>query len=270
MSLESRDMAIPTPEDGSTALITGASSGIGAALARELAGRGHGVTLVARSEDKLRSLAEALSSRHGVRAEAMACDVTDPASRDELAAKLEAAGLRVAVLANNAGFGTYKPFAEVDRERLIEETRVNTEAVVDLTARYLPGMVQRGQGAVLVTASTAAFQPLPGNALYAAAKSFALLFAEGLHHEVKGSGVTVTALCPGPVKSGFQDASGAHDFASGLPKPLWRSPEQVAAAAISGLESGKRVVVPGAPNRVLAAVGRFSPRPVVLRVMDSS
>jgi short-subunit dehydrogenase len=263
-------MSLPTPEAGSTALITGASSGIGAALARELAARGHGVTLVARSEDKLRALAEELSAKHGVRAEVVACDVTDPAARDRLAEAVEAAGLRVDVLANNAGFGTYKPFAEVDRERLIEETRVNTEAVVDLTARYLPGMVARGAGAVLVTASTAAFQPLPGNALYAAAKSFALLFAEGLHHEVKSQGVSVTALCPGPVKSGFQEASGAHEFARGLPKPLWRSPEQVAAAAVDGLERGKRVVVPGTANRVLAAVGRFSPRPVVLRVMDST
>src|SRR4051812_47615677 len=131
-------MALPTPENGSTALITGASSGIGEALARELAARGHGVTLVARSEDKLRSLAAELSSKHGVRAETVACDVTDPAARDRLAEAVEASGLQVAVLANNAGFGTYKPFAEIDRERLIEETRVNTEAVVDLTSRYLP------------------------------------------------------------------------------------------------------------------------------------
>jgi short-subunit dehydrogenase len=260
-------MALPTPEDGSTALITGASSGIGEALARELAGRGHGLTLVARGEEKLRSLADELSAAHGVRAEAIACDVTDPAARDRLAAAVER---RVGVLVNNAGFGTYKPFAEIDRERAIEETRVNGEAVVDLTARYLPGMVSRGSGAVLITASTAAFQPLPGNALYAGLKSFALTFAEGLHHEVRGSGVTVTALCPGPVASGFQDASGAHDFASGLPKPLWRTPEQVAAAALRGLEQGRRVVIPGAPNRALAALGRFSPRPVVMRVMDSS
>jgi uncharacterized protein len=267
MSLDFRAMALPTPEDGSTALITGASSGIGEALARSLASRGHGLTLVARSEDKLRALADELSSAHGVRAEAVACDVTDPAARDRLAAAVDR---RVSVLVNNAGFGTYKPFVEIERERVLEETRVNGEAVVDLTARFLPDMVARGAGAVLITASTAAFQPLPGNALYAGLKSFALTFAEGLHHEVRGSGVTVTALCPGPVESGFQDASGAHEFASGLPKPLWRTPEQVAAAAVKGLERGKRVVIPGAPNRALAALGRFSPRPVVMRVMDSS
>jgi uncharacterized protein len=263
-------VALPAPANDATAVITGASSGLGEAMARELAGRGHGVTLVARSEERLRGLAEELAGRHAVRAEAIACDVTDPDARDRLAAEVERLGLRVDVLVNNAGFGTYKPFAETPRERVLEEVRVNTEAVADLTARWLPGMVQRGAGAVLVTASTAGFQPLPGNAVYSAGKSFALTFAEAVGHEVKGRGVTVTALCPGPVKTGFQDASGAHDFASGLPKPLWRTPEQVAAAAISGLDRGKRVVVPGVPNRVLATIGRLSPRPVVLRVMDSS
>ena len=263
-------MALPAPGPGSTAVVTGASSGIGAAMARALAERGHGVTLVARSEDRLRALAEELSGAHGVRAEAVACDVTDPGARDRLEAEVERLGLRVDVLVNNAGFGTYKPFADTPRERVLEEVRVNTEAVADLTARWLPGMVERGAGAVLITASTAAFQPLPGNAIYSAAKSFALTFAEALNHEVKGRGVAVTALCPGPVKSGFQDASGAHDFASGLPKPLWRTPEQVAAAGIEGLEHGRRVVVPGAPNRVLATIGRLSPRTVVLRVMDST
>jgi len=239
-------------------------------MARELAGRGHGVVLVARGEDRLRALAQELAGRHGLRAEAIACDVTDPAARDRLAADVERLGVRVDVLVNNAGFGTYKPFAETPRERVLEEVRVNTEAVAHLTARWLPGMVARGAGAVLITASTAGFQPLPGNAIYSAGKAFALTFSEALGHEVKGRGVTVTALCPGPVKTGFQDASGAHDFAAGLPKPLWRTPEQVAAAAIAGLENGRRVVVPGAPNRVLATIGRLSPRPVVLRVMDSS
>src|SRR5215210_5159287 len=260
MRVGCRAVALPAPDPGSAALITGASSGLGEAMARELAGRGHGVVLVARSEERLRALAEELAGRHGVRAEAIACDVTDPGARDRLAAEVERLGLRVAVLVNNAGFGTYKPFAETPRERVLEEVRVNTEAVADLTARWLPAMVARRRGAVLVTSSTAAFQPLPGNAIYAAAKSFALSFAEALHHEVKEQGVTVTALCPGPMKTGFQDASGAHEFSAGLPGPLWRTADQVAAAAIEGLERGRRVVIPGAANRALSTVGRMSPR----------
>jgi uncharacterized protein len=263
-------VALPASSPRSAALITGASSGLGEAMARELAQRGHGVVLVARSEERLRALAAELAGAHGVRAETVPCDVTDPAARDRLEAEVARLGLRVDVLVNNAGFGTYEPFVETPRERVLEEVRVNTEAVADLTARWLPGMVQRGAGAVLITASTAGFQPLPGNAVYSAGKSFALTFAEAIGHEVKGRGVTVTALCPGPVKTGFQDASGAHDFAAGLPKPLWRTPAQVAAAGIDGLERGRRVVVPGAPNRVLATLGRPSPRPIVMRVMDSS
>jgi uncharacterized protein len=263
-------VALPASSPGSAALITGASSGLGEAMARELSQRGHGVVLVARSEERLRALAVELAGAHGVRAEAVPCDVTDPAARDRLEAEVARLGLRVDVLVNNAGFGTYEPFVETPRERVLDEVRVNTEAVADLTARWLPGMVQRGAGAVLITASTAGFQPLPGNAVYSAGKSFALTFAEAIGHEVKGRGVTVTALCPGPVKTGFQDASGAHDFAAGLPKPLWRTPAQVAAAGIDGLERGRRVVVPGAPNRVLATIGRLCPRPIVVRVMDSS
>src|SRR3954465_10514180 len=205
MRVGCRAVALPASSPGSAALVTGASSGLGEAMARELAQRGHGVVLVARSEERLRALAGELATAHGVRAEAVACDVTDPDARDRLEAEVARLGLRVDVLVNNAGFGTYKPFAETPRERVLDEVRVNTEAVADLTARWLPGMVERGAGAVLITASTAGFQPLPGNAVYSAGKSFALTFAEALNQE-KDRGVTVTALCPGPVKTGFQDA----------------------------------------------------------------
>ena len=263
-------MALPNSTPNRAALVTGASSGIGEAIARELARRGHGVILVARRTDALRALADELRSEHGVRAEPLACDLTDPAARDTLAADVERLGLEVAILVNNAGFGVYAPFSESDRERELSQVRINTEAVVDLTSRFFPAMVRRGEGAVLVTASTAAFQPLPGNAVYAASKAFALSFADALHREAGPAGVTVTAVCPGPVKTGFQDASDAHEFSSKMPGPFWRSAEQVAAAAVSGLEKGRRVVVPGTPNRALAAVGRFSPRPIVLRVMDQS
>jgi short-subunit dehydrogenase len=251
-------------------VVTGASSGIGAELARGLAARGHGVTLVARREAALRELADELASAHGVRAEVVAADLADPAARDRLAAEIERLGLAVDVLVANAGFGSYGAFVKADPAREIEQIRVNGEAVVDLAARWTPGMVARRAGAVLITASVAGFQPLPGNATYSAIKAFALAFAEALHVELRPSGVTVTALCPGPVRSGFQAASGAESYAESLPGIMFRSPAVVAEAGLKGLERGRRVVVPGAPNRIGAALGRFSPRPIVLKVMDTS
>jgi short-subunit dehydrogenase len=259
-------MALPPPAQDSTALVTGASSGIGEAFARELAARGYGVTLVARSEDKLRALADELS---GVRVEILPCDLSDRAARDRLASSLSERGLTVEVLVNNAGFGVYEDFARSDRERELEQAEVNVMAVVDFTSRFLPGMIERGRGAVITTCSTAAFQPIPGNAAYAAAKAFALSLSEALHIETRGTGVTVTALCPGPVRSGFQDASDAHDFAKTLPGPMWKEPADVARAALRGAERGKRVVVPGVPNRLVGLMGRLTPRPLLLRVLRS-
>jgi short-subunit dehydrogenase len=259
-------MALPPPAPDSTALVTGASSGIGEAFARELASRGYGVTLVARSEDKLLALADELS---GVRVEVLTCDLSDGAARDRVASSLAERGLTVEILVNNAGFGVYEDFVKSDRGRELEQAEVNVVAVVDFTSRFLPGMAERGQGAVITTCSTASFQPIPGNAGYAAAKAFALSLSEALHEEVRGSGVTVTALCPGPVRSGFQDASDAHEFASGLPGPMWKDPVTVARAALHGAERGKRLVVPGVPNRLGGLMGRFTPRPLLLRVLRS-
>jgi short-subunit dehydrogenase len=256
-------MTLPPAENGAVALVTGASSGIGEAFARQLAERGYRVALVARREDKLRTLADEL----GGGAEVLPCDLADAAARDRLAAELDSRGLTVEVLVNNAGFGVYDDFAESDRERELEQARVNVEAVVDLTHRLLPAMLERGRGAVINTASTAAFQPIPGNAGYSAAKAFVLTLSEALHEETRKSGVTVTVVCPGPVHSGFQEASGAEDFAKTLPKPLWKSPDQVAKAALKGADGGKRLVVPGAPNRISGAAARFSPRPVLLRLL---
>jgi short-subunit dehydrogenase len=257
-------MSLPPAENGAAALVTGASSGIGEALARQLAERGYRVALVARNEEKLRALADETGG------EVFVCDLADAGARDRLASEIASRGLQVEVLVNNAGFGVYKDFAESDREREIEQARVNVEAVVDLTHRFLPAMIERGRGAVINTASTAAFQPIPGNAGYAAAKAYVLALSEALHEETRKTGVTVTALCPGPVHSGFQEASGAQDFAKTLPKPMWREPDVVARAALKGADRGKRLVVPGAPNRVSGAMARFSPRPVLLRVLRMS
>jgi short-subunit dehydrogenase len=145
----------------------------------------------------------------------------------------------------------------------------NVEAVVDLAGRYLPGMVERGRGALLNTASTAAFQPIPGNATYAASKAFVLSWTEALHTELAGKGVTVTALCPGPVKTEFQDVADAHAFADKLPKPLWVDPAKVAEKGLRALERGARVVTPGTGNRVSGRVSRLTPNALLLRVLRS-
>lgn len=256
-------MALPPAGNGAAALVTGASSGLGDEFARQLAERGYRLALVARSEDKLRALADEI----GGDAEVFPCDLADPAARERLVQEVDARGLTVEVMVNNAGFGVYEDFARSDRERELEQARVNVEAVVDLTHRFLPGMLERGRGAIINTSSTSAFQPIPGNAGYAAAKAYVLALSEALHEETRKGGVTVTALCPGPVHTNFQDASQAHDFAKALPKPLWKKPDKVVAAALKGAERGRRVVVPGTPNRVSAAGARFSPRPLLLRML---
>ena len=260
-------MALPPPGERTLALVTGASSGIGEALARKLAERGYRVGLVARSEEKLRELAEEI----GGETEVLPCDLADAKARDRLATEIEGRGLTVEVLVNNAGFGVYDDFAESDRDRELKLARLNVEAVVDLTHRFLPGMVQRGRGAIVNTASTSAFQPIPGNAGYSASKAFVLTFSEAIHEETRRAGVTVTALCPGPVRTGFQEASpGADDFTRTLPKPLWRDAGTVAEAALAGAERGRRVVVPGAPNRAQSVLTRISPHPILLRVLRAA
>jgi short-subunit dehydrogenase len=257
-------LPLPAPAVASTALITGASSGIGAAIAAELAGRGHGVTLVARRADRLADLGERLESEHGVRAEAIACDLADPGERDRLQAEIEDRGLAVETLVNNAGFGGGGDFDGAGREHLVKMVRLNIETITDLTARWLPEMVRRGRGAVLNVASTASFQPLPGSANYAATKAYVLSLSEAVAVEVRGRGVTVTALCPGPVRTEFSAAAGIAEAEEKLPGVFWSSAEDVAAAAVRGVEQGKRVVVPGVLNQAGALGGRFSPRGLAL------
>lgn len=255
---------LPAPNPETTCLITGASAGIGADLARELARRGHGVTLVARREDRLSDLAEELSNAHGVRAETVSCDLTDPADRQRLADELDGRGLTVEVLANNAGYGSGGRFVELDREHEVGMVKTNVEAVVDLTGAYLPGMVDRGRGAVLNLGSTIAFQPVPFQTTYGATKAFVLSFTEALHEELRGTGVTVTALCPGPVRTEFGEAGGFGGAEDRIPGFAWLSSEEVARAGVRGLERGDRVVVPGRLNRLGAIYGRHTPRSVLL------
>jgi len=258
-------MALPPPSRDSTCLITGASSGIGSELARVLAGRGHGVTLVARRSERLEQLAQELTALHGVRVEviAQALDVVD--GRDAVQQAIEALGLTVEVLCNNAGFGTAGQFIRLKRERELELLRLNCEALVDLCGRYAPAMAERGRGAILNVASIAAFQPLPRQSTYAASKAMVLSFTEALHQELARDGVAVTALCPGPVRTEFAQVAGIGRLEASTPSFLWASAAEVADAAIRGLEAGRRVVVPGAVNRVGAIAGQHSPRGLFLR-----
>ena len=233
-------MSLPAPHPDSIALITGASAGIGEQFARQLSARGHRVALVARREDRLARLVEELGG--GERATAIGADLAVPEHRDRLAQQLEALGAQVEILVNNAGLGTFGAFVETGREAELRQLRVDVEAVVDLMGRYLPGMVQRRRGAVVNMSSTSAFQPLPYNAGYAAAKSHVLLLSEAVSVEVKESGVTVTAVCPGPVPTEFQETNDAQ-FAERLPKMTWVSPERVAGDALAAAEQGKRTVI---------------------------
>ena len=199
-------MALPPADPGTTCLITGASSGIGAEIARGLAARGLGVTLVARREDRLLELAEELSAVHGIEAEVVTADVSSERSRNRLFNEVEQRGLTVEVLVNNAGFGSGGRFTSLDATKEASMVRTNVEAVVALTGHYLPQMAERGRGAVLNVASLIAFQPVPFQATYGASKAFVLSFTDALHEEMRGTGVTVTAVCPGTGADGVRRA----------------------------------------------------------------
>ena len=262
-------MALPTPRENTTAIVTGASSGIGAEIARELARRGHGLTLVARREDRLKALSDELAEAHSVRVEVIAADLTDADSRGELPALLEARGLSADVLVNNAGFTTMGPVYRADRAAELALVRTNVEAVVDLCTLFVSGMVTRHRGAVLNTASTAAFQPLPGQAGYGASKAFVLSYGRALGAELRGTGVSVTTLCPGPVETGFAEAAGMTDAeaAESLPKIMWIPAVDVARAAVEGLAAGRSVVIPGTANRAAAGLAHLAPKALLLPLL---
>jgi hypothetical protein len=253
--------------------VTGASSGIGAAIARELAQRGHGLVLVARRKDRLDALAEQLSGEFGVRAEAVGCDLGKAASRQRLPARVQSLELQISVLVNNAGFATNGAFHQSDAARELEQVRVLVEAPVALTSAFLPDMVKRGSGAILNVASTAGMQPLPYSTGYSAAKAYVLTFSEALHQELHGSGVTVTALAPGPVSTDFWQISGwevagGDTFESAVPRPAWVTAEEAASAGVKGLESGRRVVVPGLPIRATMLAAQYLPHALKLPAIE--
>ena len=265
-------MSLPKPTPSSAALVTGASAGIGSEIAKLLAARGHNLVIVARRKERLVALADKLSEEHGVRVETVACDLGKAASRARIPGRIEELGLDIEVLVNNAGFATGGPFYEADLDRELEQVRVLVEAVVYLTREFSPGMVERGRGGILNVASTAGMQPMPYSAGYSAAKAYVLTLSEALHQEMRGHGVTVTALAPGPVETEFWDIAGwetssGKSFERVVPGTLISS-EQAARAGVEGLDSGERVVVPGLPIRVGMLASRYIPHAFKLPALE--
>jgi len=246
-----------------TALITGASSGIGLDLARLFAKDGCDVVLVARSEGKLRELAAELERDCGVKAHVIALDLAQPHAAQALVQRLPVA---IDILVNNAGFGVTGPFVETDLAKELEMIQVNIVALTELTKLLLPPMVARRRGRVLNVASTAAFQPGPLMAVYYATKAYVLSFSEAIADELRDSGVTVTALCPGPTETGFAavaDMTTTRLF--NVAKPM--SSADVARAGYAAMKRGRRVVIPGVKNKLLTQSVRVSPRRLVTTIV---
>jgi short-subunit dehydrogenase len=242
-----------------TALVTGASSGIGEQFARQLSARGHDLVLVARRTDRLEQLADELPSE----ARVVACDLASEAH--ELRGRVEALGVEVGLLVNNAGFGTHGLFLEQDPEREAEEVRVNCEAVVTLTHAFLPQMVDRGRGGVIIVASTAGMQPIPYQAVYSASKAFALNLADALHTELRGTGVRVMSVNPGPVPTEWQQVAGFDDVAV-VPGKI--EADQVVRESLTAWDRGTRSFIPGRVIRWFMRASRPGPRALQLRITE--
>lgn len=244
------------------ALVTGASSGIGLELARLFARDGHDLVLVARSETKLAELAQELERAHRVRATVIVADLARPHAAAEVARRLESLGIAVDILVNNAGYGLFGPFAGTPLAAELDMIQVNIVAPTELTKLLLPAMLARRSGKIMNVASTAAFQPGPLMAVYYATKAYVLHFTEALAEELAGTGVVVSALCPGPTRSGFQAAAGL-EVSKMIHGRRLPAAAAVARAGYEGLMRGRRVVVPGLANNFLALVVRILPRRAV-------
>lgn len=249
-----------------TALVTGASGGIGEELARLLAAGGANLVLVARSHDKLAALARDLSAAHRVQARALACDLSAPDATDRIVAELRAHGIAVDILVNNAGFATYGLFVETPADEEARLLQVNIVALTNLTKRLLPGMVERRHGRVLNVASTAGFQPGPLMAVYYALKAYVLSLSEALANETEGTGVSVTCLCPGPTKTGFQDRARMRESKLFTTLAVMNAAD-VARAGYDGMMAGRAIVIPGLSNKLAVQVLRVSPRAMATRVV---
>ncbi|WP_314037848.1 mycolate reductase [Dietzia sp. CH92] len=251
-------MSLPTPTTSNRAVVTGASSGIGMALATELARRGHSLIVVARSEGILRNLKTRLEAEYGVSVEVSPCDLGNPAERQPLLDEL--AGREISILCNNAGIATFGPVADLDPAYEKQQVQVNAVACHDLVLAVLPGMVQRRAGAILNVGSAAGNMPIPNNATYAATKAFLNTFSESLRGELKGTGVNVTLLAPGPVRT-EEIAEEDKTFVDRLvPDRLWVDTEYTARVSLDALARNKMRIVPGPLSQAMSVAGNYTPR----------
>jgi uncharacterized protein len=250
---------------GKWALVTGASAGIGIALAEELAPAGANLVLTARRKDRLESLATRLRAAHGVKIEVFPADLSNPAAPQQIRTFTQAKSLEIELLINNAGFGSYGPFHKADIRRHLEMVQVNCSAVMHLTHLYLPDMVARGHGDILIVASVAGFQAVPYVSAYAATKAFDLRFAEGIAEEVRRHGINVCALCPGSTTTEFREVAGQPErtFSSA------ETAEKVAQVGLRALAAGKSSVISGFKNNINIEGQRLVPRRLVCRVAAS-
>lgn len=251
---------------GNTALITGASGGIGYELARKFAQAGYNLVLVARTESKLTQIKADFEKRYSIKVTVITKDLSSPGAPQEIFEELEAASTQVDVLVNNAGFTVFGPFIETSLEDELQLLQVNIVALTHLTKLFLPGMVKRGWGKILNIASTAAFQPGPLMAVYYASKAYVLFFSEAIATELEGTGVTVTALCPGPTSTGFQKRGNMEDSRLVAGRKIMDS-GTVARAGYRALMKGQAVIIPGPRNIIFAEAIRFLPRSLVRRIV---
>jgi len=252
----------PTKWAGKWALVTGASAGIGKAIAEQLAVAGVHLVVTSRRTEKLRVLASDLTAKNGSKVEVFTADLALPGAAREIYAYTSGKGIEVELLVNNAGFGAYGCTHEIPENRLLEMIQLNCSTVVDLTRLYLPSMVQRRHGDIMIVASTAAFQPVPFLSAYAATKAFDLIFAEGLAEEVRRYGVRVSALCPGPTTTEFQEVAQQPDRAFRGAETA----EKVARVGLEGLARGSSCVISGTRNRWMIRSERLAPRSFVAKM----
>jgi short-subunit dehydrogenase len=256
---------MPGEWQGKWALVTGASAGIGRALAEELAAGGANLVLTARRKERLEELARQLAEKHKIQTQVFAADLGETTAPEKIFAFTEAEGIEVELLINNAGFGRYGEFHAMEIPRLLEMVQVNCSAVVHLTRLYLPEMVARRRGDVMILASTASFQSVPYLSTYAATKAFDLLFAEGLAEEMRPHGIRVCALCPGSTVSEFQEVAGQTHITSAMRSR--ETAEKVARTGLRALAAGRSYVISGTGNYLGTHAQRLAPRRMVSRIV---